>query len=84
MTRGMALDLKPIRVNLISPGAVDTELWGNLSPEQQEATKKRLAENVPTGKMGLPQDVAEAYLYVMKDQNVTGSVVSTNSGSLLI
>ena len=28
MTRGLALDMKPIRVNLVSPGAVDTELWG--------------------------------------------------------
>ena len=35
MTRGLALDLKPIRVNLVSPGAVKTELWRDMSEEQQ-------------------------------------------------
>ena len=84
MTRGLALDLKPVRVNLISPGAVDTELWDHMPPEQREKTLERLGKHSATGKIGQPEDVAEAYLYCLRDWNLTGSMISTNSGSLLL
>jgi hypothetical protein len=45
-----------------------------------EETGKRLL----MGRIGQVEDVTEAYLYVIKDQNVTGSVVSTNGGSILV
>jgi len=84
MMRGLALDLKPLRVNLISPGAVDTELWAGLGEEAKQGMFKAIAGKLPTGRVGKAEDVAEAYLYVMKDGNVTGSVVSTNGGHLLV
>lgn len=84
MTRSLALDLKPIRVNCVSPGAVDTELWDHMDPEAKKATLKAIGEGAPTGRVCGPEDVAEAYLWLMKDANVTGSVVSSNSGSLLV
>lgn len=83
MCRGLALDLKPLRVNLISPGAVDTELWSGMPQEAREGMFKQIEQSMPTGKVGRAQDVAEAYLYLMKDWNATGSMVSTNSGSLI-
>ncbi|KAF2139061.1 uncharacterized protein K452DRAFT_328396 [Aplosporella prunicola CBS 121167] len=83
MARGLALDLKPIRVNLINPGVVDTELW-RMPEEQKRAIFKGYEEKMPTGRVGRVEDVAEAYLYCMKDQNLTGSVISTNGGSLLV
>lgn len=85
LTRNLALDLKPIRVNLVSPGVVETELWD--SSFDQEAKKKHLegiAESLPTGRVAQPADVAEAYLFLMKDPSVTGTVVDSNSGALLI
>ena len=84
--RGMALDLKPIRVNLISPGAVATELWGSmgLSEEQKEGLYQKLGKTMPTGRVGKTEDVAEVYLYAVKDENLTGSVISTNGGALLV
>lgn len=84
MTRNLALDLKPIRVNLVSPGAVDTELWKDFTAEQKEGFFKSISAKVPTGRIGRPEDVAEAYLWLMKDSNVTGFVASTNSGTLLV
>lgn len=84
MTRGLALDLKPIRVNLISPGAVETELWDALPADKREAMFKSTAAAVPTGVLGKPEDVAETYIYCMRDHNVTGTVISSNSGALLI
>ena len=82
--RQLALDLKPIRVNTVAPGAVDTDLWSGMSEEQRngffEDTKKRM----PTGRVGDVRDVAESYLWCMGDGNVTGEVVRTNSGALLV
>jgi NAD(P)-dependent dehydrogenase (short-subunit alcohol dehydrogenase family) len=52
MTRNLALDLKPIRVNLVSPGAVDTELWKDFTQEQKKGFFKSISERVPTGRIG--------------------------------
>ncbi|KAG6358810.1 hypothetical protein INS49_012329 [Diaporthe citri] len=85
LTRNLALDLKPIRVNLVSPGVVETELWD--SSFDKEAKKQHLegiAEKLPTGRVAQPADVAEAYLFLMKDPSVTGTVVDSNSGAFLI
>ncbi|CZR69568.1 related to enoyl-[acyl-carrier-protein] reductase 1 [Phialocephala subalpina] len=84
MTRNLAMNLKPIRVNLVSPRAVDTELWKWMSTEQKEAFFKQIAEKVVTGRVRRPEDVAEAYLWLMKDSNVTGFVAATDSGSKLV
>jgi len=84
LTRGLALDLKPIRVNLISPGAVETDLWAGMPQDARQAHFKSFEEHSLTGKMGQVVDVAESYLYVIKDRNVTGSIISTNSGALLL
>jgi len=84
MTRNLALDLKPIRVNLVSPGALDTELWKGMSQEAKAKFYKSVEDRVPTGRIGLADDVAECYLWLMKDQNVTGAVVQSDSGSMLI
>lgn len=83
MTRGLALDLKPVRVNCVAPGAVDTELWRTLV-EDKEKLFEGLRAGLPVGRVGRVEDVAEAYLYLMKDGFVTGSVVSTNGGALLV
>jgi len=84
MTRNLALDLKPIRVNLVSPGLLDTELWRDMSKEARDGMYTALAGKYPTGRVGKPEDVAEAYLWLMKDWNVTGTVVASDSGSKLV
>jgi NAD(P)-dependent dehydrogenase (short-subunit alcohol dehydrogenase family) len=83
LVRGFALDLEPIRVNGISPGAVLTPLWDNLGPEQMEQMMDQFKLKSTTGTIGKVEDVAEAFLYVMKDQNVTGTLISSNGGGLL-
>lgn len=67
LMRGLALDLAPIRVNIVCPGAVETELWAHMSKEEFEGFKKHTESTMPTGRLGQPEDVAEAYLYLMKD-----------------
>lgn len=84
MTRNLAMDLSPVRVNLVSPGVVDTELWKHMSAEQKQNMFKSVGERVLTGRVGRPEDVAECYLWLMKDSNVTGVVASSDSGSKLV
>ncbi len=83
MTRNLALDLAPIRVNLISPGAVMTPLWDDMPQDKREALMEELGKKCTTGAVGRPEDVAESYLYVMRDWNCSGSVIDTNGGGLL-
>ena len=79
LTRNLACDLAPRRVNCVSPGATETELWG----EYAEMMRKMSAEKSLLGKAGSPEEVAEAYVYLMKNTDATGSIVSSNSGSIL-
>jgi NAD(P)-dependent dehydrogenase (short-subunit alcohol dehydrogenase family) len=83
MVRNLALDMKPIRVNGVSPGAVDTELW-NVSGEQREKMMSAVGEKLATGRVGRPEDVAESYLGVLKDGNMTGGMIRTDGGGLFM
>ncbi|KAL4979888.1 hypothetical protein BDW66DRAFT_126308 [Aspergillus desertorum] len=77
-TKNLALDLKPLRVNIVSPGPVATPLWG------EQGVPEGVADNTLTGKVGTVDEVAEAYLYLMRDSNATGACVRTNSGTVLM
>lgn len=86
MARGLAVDMAPVRVNVVRPGIVDTGLWDGIMTDvdEREAFKRGVGEKMLTGRVGTVEDVAEAYLWVMKDGNVTGSVAATDSGALLV
>ncbi|RYP44861.1 hypothetical protein DL768_008724 [Monosporascus sp. mg162] len=79
LARNLALDLAPRRVNLVSPGATETELWG----EHREAIYDMSAQRPLLGKPGKPDEVAEAYVYLMKNTDATGSIVSSDAGASL-
>ncbi|KAB8345948.1 hypothetical protein FH972_023000 [Carpinus fangiana] len=81
LVRTLALDLAPIRVNLVSPGTTDTEIQG--SEEARRGRMAAAAETALLGKVGTPEEVGEAYLYLMKDSNNTGTCVSTSGGALI-
>lgn len=82
--RQLALDLRPLRVNVVSPGAVKTELWNGMPEDARAELMKSFEVKMTTGRVGLPEDVAEAYLYCMRDANITGSLISTNGGHLVM
>ncbi|OQV06434.1 hypothetical protein CLAIMM_10996 [Cladophialophora immunda] len=86
MTRSLALELKPVRVNLISPGAVDTELWeASLGDKDRvKAALEGMKAHVATGEVGKVEDVVEAFLYVLKDKNVTGTCIRSDGGVFLM
>lgn len=82
--RQLALDLKPLRVNAVAPGPVDTDLWNVMDEQTRKEFYKGIEEKVPTGRVGHVMDVAESYIYAMVDGNLTGEVLRTNSGTLLV
>ncbi|KAK8155357.1 hypothetical protein IWX90DRAFT_493749 [Phyllosticta citrichinensis] len=84
MARGLAVDLRPRRVNVVAPGAVDTPLWAaSVGEQQREALMKGVGEGLLTGEVGRVEQVVEAYLWCLKDRFVTGEVVRTNGGALI-
>lgn len=79
LTRGLAVDMAPVRVNNVSPGSIDTELLGTMPKEMMS----KFAGRTLVKRLGRPEDTAEAYLYIMKDGFITGSQIDTNGGSLI-
>ncbi|MFJ9710937.1 SDR family oxidoreductase [Streptomyces sp. NPDC101234] len=84
LTRALAVELAPLRVNVVSPGVVRTELWRELPEEDRDGLFRSSAESLPVGRVGEPADVAEAYLYLMRGGYSTGSVVVVDGGGSLV
>lgn len=85
MARGLAVDLKPIRVNCVSPGAIETELWDAFGlGGQKEKIREMYKAKTLVGAVGTPEDMAEAYLYLMRDAFVTGITLISDGGYVLV
>ncbi|KAJ1305420.1 hypothetical protein OPQ81_000431 [Rhizoctonia solani] len=84
VTRGLALDLKPIRVNSICMGLIDTELFNAFPREAREALFQSQREVLPVGHIGLPNEVAEAYIFAMKCTYLTGQIITVDGGASLV
>lgn len=79
--RGLAVDLAPVRVNVVSPGAVQTELFDKVGTSQEGLEWMKSSSLV--GEIGRAEDVAESYVYLMKDRFVDGIVLGSDGGRLL-
>jgi NAD(P)-dependent dehydrogenase (short-subunit alcohol dehydrogenase family) len=84
LTRGLAIDFSPTRVNAVSPGAIDTPLWEQLPPDARKAHYERVAATVPAKRMGQPEDVGQAILMLMANPFTTGVVLNVDGGSVLL
>jgi len=84
LSRGLALDLAPIRVNCVVSGVVDTELWNWLDEGPRKALFEGYAKKFLTGHVGGPDEVAEAYGYLIRCTYVTGQSLTVDGGSALV
>ena len=82
--RALAREPTPIRANVVSPGVVRTELWRDLPEADREGLFASAAQSLPVGRVGEPEDVAEAYLYLMRGRFSTGSTVVVDGGTVLV
>lgn len=82
LTKALAKEVGPshITVNCVAPGVIDTEMNGDLTPEDLSA----LAEETPVGRLGTPSDVAAAALFLASPQArfITGQVLGVDGGFL--
>ncbi len=83
LVRGLAAELAPVRVNAVRAGAIRTPLWDAVPEPQREAVFARLAQRTLLGTMGEPEEIALAYLYLMQNRYVTGTVLTIDGGLLL-
>jgi len=83
-TRGLAVDLAPIRVNSVCPGAVETELWNAMPKEQIAALMNTLTDKLLVKHVADPDEVAEAYLFLMKCGYITGQRIEVDGGARFI
>lgn len=83
LARGLALELKPVRVNTISPGMVDTPLWSKLEDDTKRAMFDRVGSNLPVGRVGQPADIANAAIFLMSTGFATGTVVRVDGGGVI-
>lgn len=80
LVRPLAVELKPRRVNAVSPGVVDTPWWNWLAPEAKEETFKRFAQATPVGRVGKPDDIAQAVVFLIGNTFMTGCVIECDGG----
>jgi NAD(P)-dependent dehydrogenase (short-subunit alcohol dehydrogenase family) len=83
LTRGLAAELAPIRVNAVRPGAIRTPLWDPVPEPQRAALFAALANQTLTKSIGEADQIAAAHLYLMENRFVTGTVLTVDGGATL-
>ena len=84
LTRALAIDLAPLRVNCVSPGVVRTKLWDFMNEAERDAFFAKTGEQMLTGAVGEPEQVAQTYLYLMQQPFSTGQTVIVDGGAVLV
>ncbi len=79
-TAALALELAPIRVNLIAAGFVDTPLSASLLGDQLEERRQELRATLPIGRVVLPSDVAALAVHIMSNTALTGATYDIDGG----
>jgi NAD(P)-dependent dehydrogenase (short-subunit alcohol dehydrogenase family) len=83
LTRALAVELAPIRVNIVAPGLVKSPLWANVPEDRRENMYREAAERLPVGHVGEPDEVAQAYIYLMQQTYITGQTLIVDGGGTL-
>jgi NAD(P)-dependent dehydrogenase (short-subunit alcohol dehydrogenase family) len=84
LTRNLALEIAPIRVNLIAAGFVDTPLSASLHGDQLDARREQLRTTLPIGRVVGPADIARLAVHLMTNTAVTGATFDIDGGQQLV
>lgn len=84
LTRALAVELSPLRVNTVCFGIMRTEFWNDVPEEHRNTMYENVGESLPVGRIGEPEDGAEAFLYLMRENYSTGQIVVVDGGSTLV
>ena len=84
LTRWLAVELAPIRVNAISPGVIDTGAWDAMGDDGKRDYFEHIAAHNPTGRIGTPDDIAAAVQFAMTNTFMTGMTLKVDGGEPLV
>jgi len=82
--RALAIELAPTRVNVVSPGWVDTPMWDQLVGPAKLDFFASMAARVPARKIATPAEVASAYVELMRSEFMTGETIHIDGGQRLV
>jgi NAD(P)-dependent dehydrogenase (short-subunit alcohol dehydrogenase family) len=82
--RAMAVELSPIRVNCVVPGVIRTPLWDSMGALERDELFNQVSKSSLVKRVGLPDDVADGFLYLMKQRNGTGQSLLIDGGGALV
>ncbi|MFT3799591.1 MAG: SDR family oxidoreductase [Burkholderiaceae bacterium] len=83
LTRGLALEFAPVRVNCVSPGLIMTEMYDTLDGDRRKAMFDGAAHRLPVGRIGTPDDVAMQAIALMANPYMSGSTVYVDGGGAI-
>ena len=84
LTANLALELAPVRVNLIAAGFVDTPLSASLLGDELDARREQLRATLPIGRVVGPADVAALAVHLMTNTALTGATYDIDGGQQLV
>ena len=83
-TRTMAIELAPLRVNLVSPGVVRTNLWSDMSAADRNAMYSNIGNQLPLKYVAEAEDIAQSYMYLIRQPYSTGQMIVVDGGYVLV
>ena len=84
LTKALALELAPVRVNLIAPGFVDTPLSATLLGDRLDERREQLRRTLPIGRVVGPDDVAALAIHIKTNTALTGATYDVDGGQQLV
>jgi NAD(P)-dependent dehydrogenase (short-subunit alcohol dehydrogenase family) len=84
LARALTLEMAPSRVNVVSPGWVETPVWDFLLGERKTEAWAQMGRRLPVGRIGAPSDLAAAYLFLMENTFAAGTTVHVDGGHALV
>jgi NAD(P)-dependent dehydrogenase (short-subunit alcohol dehydrogenase family) len=82
LTRALALEVAPKRVNAVAPGLISTGMFDSLG-DNKNAALANMGKNIPLGRVGEADEVAKAIVMIMENSYITGTTIDVDGGVLL-
>jgi NAD(P)-dependent dehydrogenase (short-subunit alcohol dehydrogenase family) len=84
LTRALAVELAPVRVNCVVPGVVKTNLWSSMADADREQLFASVSNSLLVKRIGEAEDIAQTYCYLMKQTFCTGQCLVVDGGAVLV
>jgi NAD(P)-dependent dehydrogenase (short-subunit alcohol dehydrogenase family) len=84
LTRALAVDMAPLRVNAVCPGLIRSGIWKSIPEDKREDFLASMTKHLLIPRVGTTAEAAEAYLYLMRGSYTTGQVLYVEGGAALV